>query len=339
MFQLTRYEGNPVLSPNPANDWENLAVCNPGVWYEDATYFLLYRAAGDDALHQVKFGLATSHDGVTFKRHSDDPVFTPEPDGFGPSSGCVEDPRIVKFGDAFFITYAYRPFPPGRYWEFAYDEVLEYPTPAGAPLNLKTNLANSGLLMSSDLMSFRRLGRITKSYLDDRDVILFPEKVNGKYVMLHRPKEWVGQKYGVEEPSVWITFSDDLTQWDEPSQLLLRGERPWEKKVGGSTPPIRTDAGWLMLYHGVDDAMIYRVGAALLDLDDPTRVIARLPYFILEPARPYETEGLYHGCVFPTGGVVVDGILDVYYGGADTYCCMASGELNSLLDELKRFSC
>ena len=108
-----------------------------------------------------------------------------------------------------------------------------------------------------------------------------------KYVLLHRPKQYVGPAYGVAYPAIWIKFSEDLLDWeDKPSRLLLAG-RPgtWEEKVGGSTPPILTDAGWLMLYHGVADGgrSRYSVGAALLDREDPTRVLARLPEPILEP--------------------------------------------------------
>ena len=329
MFTLKRYEGNPILSPHPQNTWENTAVCNPGAWYEDGVFSLLYRAAGDDPEHYIYFDLATSKDGFHFERFSDSPVFSPEIDG--PSSGCVEDPRIVKFGDAFFVTYAYRPFPPGKYWLMPYGEVKTYDTPLHAPVCLKKNLTSSGLLVSGNLKTFRRLGRITKSYLNDRDVILFPEQVNGKYVMLHRPTEWVGEAYGCAEPAMWISFSDDLLEWGD-SKMLISGKYWWDQKLGGATPPVKTPSGWLTLYHGVDSKKIYRVGAMLLDLNDPSRVLARASDFILEPQMDYETKGLYSGCVFPTGNVVVDGVLYVYYGGADKYCCVATCGLNELVE-------
>ena len=142
-------------------------------------------------------------------------------------------------------------------------------------------------------------------------------------------------------PAIWIKFSEDLLDWeDKPSRLLLAG-RPgtWEEKVGGSTPPILTDAGWLMLYHGVADGgrSRYSVGAALLDREDPTRVLARLPEPILEPVLSYETDGCYAGCVFPTGNVVVDGTLYVYYGAADKYVGVATCLLDELLDALLGF--
>lgn len=328
-MRLTKYAQNPILSPNEANPWESLCVCNPGAWYENGKFSLLYRAAGNDEEHYIHFGLAESDDGFRFRRVSDKPVFSPSADG--PDAGCVEDARIVKFDDTFFITYAYRPFPPGQYWKLGPDEVLTYDTPASAPLSIRNNVTNTGLLMSKDLINFKRLGRITKSNLDDRDVILFPERVNGRFAMLHRPKGWTGEAYGCEHPAIWISFSDDLLEWDN-SRLLASGTFGWEKKVGGSTPPLKTDEGWLTLYHGVDDKGIYRVGVMLLDLADPTKVIARASDFILEPEHDYEFEGFYKGCVFPTGNVIVGDTLYVYYGGADKYCCVATCNVGELLE-------
>ena len=187
------------------------------------------------------------------------------------------------------------------------------------------------------------MGRLTSPILDDRDVILFPEQVDGQYVMLHRPKQYVGGDYGVKYPSIWVKFSDDLLDWEtKESHLLMTGkEGTWEEKIGGSTPPILTEDGWLMLYHGVENGGCgyYRVGAALLDANNPLKVISRTPQPILEPEYEYETQGLYNGCVFPTGNVVVDGVLYVYYGAADMYIGLATCPLNELLDYLKSDEC
>jgi predicted GH43/DUF377 family glycosyl hydrolase len=328
-MKLKKYEGNPILLPNPNNSWESLCVCNPGAWYEDGKFYLLYRAAGEDIEHYIHLGLAMSDNGFDFTRVSDQPVLSPTPDNY--DSGAIEDPRIVKFDDTFYITYAYRPFPPGQYWLNAPDVVNKYQIQDDAPLCLKNNIANSALAISKDLMSFKKLGRITKTVLDDRDVILFPEKVNGKYVMLHRPKEWVGEKYGCNNPSMWISFSNDLMEW-ETSTLLAKETFGWEEKIGGSTPPLKTEMGWLVLYHGVDNKGIYRVGAMLLHLQDPTKVIARAKDFIMEPEYDYENIGFYNGCVFPTGNVIVDDTLYVYYGGADKYVAVATCNLQELLE-------
>lgn len=334
-MKLTKHSANPILKPNPENKWEDLVVCNPGAFYKDGTFSLLYRAAGDDQDHMIYLGLAESKDGVNFTRVSDKPVLYPSSDG--PDQGCVEDPRIVVYDDTYYVTYAYRPFPPGRYWEFGPDEVRTFDLPESAPYHLKHNVTNTGLLISDDLKSYKRLGRITEPSLDDRDVILFPEKINGKYYKLHRPKEWIGPEYGCEYPSIWITSSEDLLEWKAESTLLAKGEFDWELKIGGSTPPLKTDDGWLTLYHGVDSEGIYRVGVLLLDLNDPTKIIARPPHHIMEPEHDYEWEGFYKGCVFPTGNVIVDDTLYVYYGGADKYCCLATCSVSELMNFVKKY--
>ncbi len=337
-MKLEKYEGNPVLSPEPGSSWESLVCCNPGVIHDGKKFIMLYRAAGNDREHVIRFGLAESEDGFHFRRVSSAPAFCPSADGF--DSGCVEDPRIVRFGDSFYITYAYRPMAPGQYWTFPHDVVLKPQCDSFAPKAWAENLGNSALAVTRDFKSFRRLGRLTSPVLDDRDVILFPEKIGGKFVMLHRPKEFVGQKYGVEYPSIWLKFSSDLLDWeDKPSHLLMTGRSgTWEEKIGGGAPPLLTDRGWLMIYHGVSSGGTgeYSAGAVLLDRDNPLKIIARTPEPILVPEFRFETDGYYSGIVFPTGNVVVGGRLYVYYGAADKYVGVATCPLDSLLDFLTK---
>jgi predicted GH43/DUF377 family glycosyl hydrolase len=334
-MKLKKYKNNPVLSPNPKNSWENLVVCNPGVWHENGLFYMLYRAAGDDEKHVIRFGLATSTDGYKFNRTSDLPAFGPSEEG--PDSGCVEDARIVKFDDLFYVTYAFRPFPPGQYWKFAHDQVLTQEYGSDAPVFLRENTANTALAITKDFKDWIRLGRITQSNLDDRDVILFPEKINGRYAMLHRPKEWVGPKWGPNYPSIWIRYSDDLLTWQESSQLLFQGnDGGWEEKIGGASPPLKTSEGWLVLYHGVESGGkgYYRVGAVLLDLNDPTKILGRTQNPIMEPEFDYEIDGFYKGCVFPTGNIIIDDTLYVYYGGADKYVGVATCSVKELLKHI-----
>lgn len=340
-MKLEKHKNNPVLSPDEGNDWEALVTCNPGVIYDNGIYYMLYRAAGNDKEHVIRLGLASSTDGVNFKRMSSRPVFGPGIDNF--DSGCVEDPRIVKFGENFFVTYAYRPFPPGQYWKKAHDVVDAPDCDEFMPKAVRDNLGNTGLAVTKDFRSYRRLGRITSPVLDDRDVIIFPEKINGKYVLIHRPKQFIGEGYGTDFPAIWLKYSDDLLDWEaKKSHLLLSGiEGTWEEKIGGSTPPILTDRGWLMLYHGVEHGGLghYRVGAILLDKDNPLKIIGRTVEPILEAEEEYELNGYYDGCVFPTGNVVVDGRLMVYYGCADKYIGLASCNLDELLDHLETEEC
>jgi len=335
-MKLKKYDKNPILKPTEANDWESLVTCNPGVFYDNGIFYMLYRAAGNDPEHVIRFGLATSKDGFSFERASDHPVFAPAADNF--DSGCVEDARIVKFDDDFYITYAYRPFPPGQYWKFAHDVVLTPDCGSNAPAAIKNNLGNSALAVTKDFRHFRRLGRITSPVLDDRDVILFPEKINGQYVLMHRPKQYVGEKYGVKYPSIWLKFSDDILHWeDKESKLMYTGvEGTWEEKTGGSTPPLKTKYGWLIIYHGVENKGrgYYRAGVLLTDLNDPLKIIAKSPNFILEPEFDHEINGLYKGCVFPTGNVIVGDTLYVYYGCADKYIGVATCNVEELIQSL-----
>ena len=330
-MKLKKYEGNPILKANPKNDWESLCVLNPAAWYEDGTFYLLYRAAGNDKTHFIHLGLATSKDGYNFTRCFDHPVFSPDTNGS--DGGCIEDPRIVKFGDTYYVTYAARAYAPGQYW--AKDWKSTYTPPTEAPHFIAKNNTLTHLALTKDFINYKRLGRITDSRLDNRDVILFPEKVNGKYVLLSRPMEWFGEKYGCENPSIWISFSDDMMEWKD-HKLLYSGQEEWEnKKVGGSTPPLKTEKGWLALYHGVNkNDGAYRVGALLLDLIDPTKILAKTKEFIMEPEYEFETSGYYNSCVFPTGNVIVGDTLYVYYGAADKYCCAATCSVSELLDYL-----
>lgn len=333
-MKLTKFKGNPILSPNPANDWENLVTCNPAAWYESGKFSLLYRAAGNDLEHHIYIGLAESDDGFHFRRVQSAPVLAPTPDNF--DAGTVEDPRVVRFSNEYYLTYAFRPYSPGQYWKYEYDQVVAPPHAPEAPKCLSRNVGNTALAVSTDLRTFKKIGRVTEPSLDDRDVILFPEKIGGRFYMLHRPKEYVGAAYGTEYPAIWIKSSDDLMSWNVPSKLLMKGREWWEEKIGGSAPPLRTDAGWLMLYHGVDRNFVYRVGACILDIDDPTKVLYRTRDFILEPETPFEKEGLYKwGVVFPTGNVIVDGTLYVYYGASDQYCCVATAHVDELIRFIK----
>lgn len=334
-MQLTRYEGNPILSPNPANEWENLAVFNPAAWYDEQEnrVLMLYRAAEAHSEYKCYFGLATSKDGYHFERASNDPVIGPSVDGFDAST--IQDPRMIKMGEWYYITYAARHFPFGQFWM---PKEVQYRPPACPPefpKAIRINATSTGLLLTKDFKTFIRAGRITDPTLDDRDVVLFPEKIGGKYFMMHRPLEWVGPEYGTQHACAWISKADDLLGFRQ-SKLLIKAKYCWEAdKLGMNTPPIKTEQGWLTLYHAVGADRRYRLGALLLDLEDPSQVLHRTSEPIMQSEADYEIDGYYRGCVFPCGKVVIGQTLFVYYGAADKHVGLATCSLTELLDHLR----
>jgi len=335
---LARYSDQPVLEPRPGK-WDCVSTFNPGVILHEGRVMMLYRGVGDLKQYISRFGLAVSDDGIHFQRAVDGFVHEPVMDY---EVGGVEDARIIRDGDDFLITYAAVTVVPGPVYEeidfFNRTKEDPYlPRPGIPPMGP----SYTGLLRSKNLVDYTVEGIVTPPGLDDRDGILFPEKVNGRYILLHRPTAWVGSEYGTDQPGIWLAFSDDLKRWDygTGSQYLLmkpRTELSWEEnKIGGGPPPIKTDAGWLLFYHGVDCKYVYRMGAALLDLNDPMKVLARTDRFLLEPELEWEKVGVVPNVVFPTGNVVRDdGELLIYYGAADRVVGLATGKLDALLDYL-----
>lgn len=332
-MKLLKNAKNPIFVKNDNNSWENLCVLNPAVIYDEERkkFVMLYRAAGDDKTHYIYLGMAESDDGINFYRVSDEPIMSP--DFNGADGGCIEDPRLVKMGDYYYLTYAARPYAPGQYWSKEWKPLYE--APPNGPTYLKTNATLTHLAISKNLKDWKKLGRMTDARLDDRDVMIFPETINGKYFRLSRPVAWCGKGYPCKNPSIWIAQSDDLLEWEKPT-LFLEGVEWWEDfKVGASCPPIKTKYGWFHIYHGVSSKdRNYRVGAIICDLENPEKIIARTKDFLMEPETNYEKNGFYEGCVFPTGNVVHEGILYVYYGAADKYICVATVNFDELLESM-----
>jgi predicted GH43/DUF377 family glycosyl hydrolase len=311
--------GGVVLAPRKDSWWESRAVFNPAAYKDgEGTVHLLYRAIGDDnGAYVSRLGHATSKNGVDFERMSDKPVLAPHKD-YPYDQGAIEDPRITEIEGKIYITYV----------------------AVGVPALTPGKLCPSALASTKDFMVFERYGIITPlDDIDDRDTVLFPKRIHGDYVMLHRPQQILNGDYRgwkTGEPSaIWMAFSKDLKKWGM-GRPIMKPEKNWEaKKIGAGPPPIETPDGWLLLYHGVDKDHVYRAGAALLDLKNPTRVIARLSQPILEPKEKYEAAGDVPNVVFPEGAVVLDERLYVYYGGGDKVCAVATVPLANLLDALR----
>lgn len=331
-MKLKKFEGNPILKPRHGSDWESYAVCNPGVIFDKGKFTMLYRASAETEVYWIYLGLAESKDGFNFKRVSDHPIYTPT-QFF--EAGDMEDPRIVKMQDGFYyVTYAARAVP---YTLFAQGNGPKYHS-QNSPRALRENLTRTGLLRTKDFKKYECLGPISRDDVDDRDCVIFPEKIGGKYWMLHRPAEWLGAKYGTDKPGMWITSSDRLTQWKDKSRLLAAPDpaAPWQTlKIGASCPPIKTKHGWLLMYHGVQGAKperYYRQGVLMLDLKDPRKIISRPRDFVLEPTAPFEKAGVEENVVFAVGNVVAGDTYFCYYGGADMVICAATCSFKELTD-------
>jgi predicted GH43/DUF377 family glycosyl hydrolase len=242
------------------------------------------------------FRIARSTDGVNFEI-SDKPFLFPETkyEAFG-----CEDPRITEIEGRFYINYS-----------------------AVSPMGIAT-----GLAVTDDFESVERIGIIFEP--DNRDVCLFPEKINGEYYALHRPM----QKY-IGKPEIWIAKSTNLRHWGDHEHLLGASKDEWDcLKLGGGAQMLKTPKGWLQIYHGVDEKERYCLGALLLDLNNPSKILAKSKTPLLEPEEDYEVNGFFGNVVFSCGAIIEDEILKIYYGAADEVTCLAEITMNDLWKHL-----
>lgn len=308
---MTRYKGNPILSPISQNSFEERAVFNPASIEIDGTIYILYRAMSMDNTSTI--GLATSKDGFTIESRRSEPIYVPRedfeqkkshPTG---NSGC-EDPRITRIDDTIYMLYT------------AYNGVVP---PAVAMTHISVDDFVAG-----NFSAWSKPHLISPSNIDDKDACIVAEKLPEGYMVLHRIG---GQICGdfLQAPK------DDSKLLNRCIEILRARKGMWDGlKVGISGPPIKIDLGWLLIYHGVGEGGIYRVGAAILDKDDPTNIIARLNDPLFEPIEQYEKEGQIPNVVFPCGTVVRDDTIFMYYGGGDSVVGVATCSMKALLDVL-----
>ncbi|PSU14418.1 glycosidase [Photobacterium gaetbulicola] len=241
--------------------------------------------------------LARSHNGVDFDIEEQPFLF---PETKYEAFGC-EDPRITPVEGKYYINYS-----------------------AVSSLGITTALA-----VTDDFVSVERKAIIFCP--DNRDVCFFPEKVDGQYVAIHRP----APKH-LGRPEIWLSTSPDMIHWGRHHHLLGASSDEWDKlKLGGGAPMLKTNKGWLQIYHGVDLSQRYCLGAMLLDIDDPRTVLAKSDVPLLEPAAPYELEGFFGNVVFTCGALISDDTLKVYYGAADEVMALAEISLEKLWQHLK----
>jgi predicted GH43/DUF377 family glycosyl hydrolase len=309
--QVKRYHNNPILSPIAEHDWESSHVLNPAAIEIDGDIYILYRAVGVTNTSVV--GLARSTDGFNIVERLPEPIYWPraefEQKHGNPTdnSGC-EDARVVRIDDRLHITYT------------AYDSVSN-PKVATSSISITDFLAHNW-------NGWNMPELISPEGIDDKDAAIIPEKKNGRYMILHRINGHICADY-VQS----LDFSDHRLS----RCIQIIGPRPgmWDAlKVGIAGPPIQTPKGWLLFYHAVAADHSYCLGAALLDINDHTKVIGRSVLPLMSPVEPWERDGWISNVVFPCGQIVKDGTVYLYYGGADHVVAVATIDLMELTNSL-----
>ncbi|MEZ0537509.1 glycosidase [Caldicellulosiruptoraceae bacterium PP1] len=298
---FVRYSGNPIITvfdiPYSAN-----AVFNAGATRFNNEVLLLLRV--EDRQGKSHLTVARSSDGKTNWKIDKTPFIYPQPSiNVYEEFGC-EDPRVTYISEDgyYYITYtAYSRYGP-----------------------------SVALARTKNFKKAEKLGIIFPP--NNKDAVLFPEKVNGKYVLLHRP-------VAGDIEHIWIAYSDDLIKWGGHEVVLVEKGGPWWDgfKVGAGSVPIKTNEGWLVIYHGVKmmaSGPIYRLGAALLDIENPSKVRKRCPEWLLSPQEVYERIGDVNNVVFTCGTVEDGNTIYLYYGAADSCIALAFAEINKILSIL-----
>lgn len=302
LLKLERIEKNPIISPRPGLDWEADGTFNPAAVAVGNTVHLLYRAVDSNRISRL--GYARSSNGTDLTYRPENPVFEGLSDW--EEFGC-EDPRLTQLDGSCLVTYT----------------------------AFSRHGPRVALASTKNFTHFEKHGLVGPDK-DDKDCVLFPEKVNGKIAMLHRLDSRIQIAYFDNFEAVINSnkfWRDYVTHFDDFE--ILRPKYAWEEwKIGVGPPPIKTDRGWLVIYHGVDTRRVYRVGAVLLDLDEPTKILARTREAILQPEMEFEKRGIVPNVVFPEGAVLRDGDLLVYYGAADRVSCLAKTPIDEFLDVL-----
>lgn len=304
---FVRHKSNPILS---AKDWPYPvnSVFNPGVTIFQNKVLLLARA--EDRRGFSHLTKAVSENGIVNWMVDTQPTFEADPQNYPEEAWGIEDPRItwIQELDKWAITYT------------AFSE-------SGPTVSLA---------LTKDFQTFERVGPLMPA--EDKDAALFPKKIDGKWMLIHRPMA----ASILRGTHIWASTSDDLKTWSGPRILITARTGAWwdAGKVGLSAQPLETPDGWLILYHGVRQTAagaIYRLGLALLDLENPFIILRRSDEWIFGPQETYEMEGDVGGAVFPCGWILdhETGKVKMYYGAADTSIGLATADLSELLEYIK----
>ena len=296
-MKLIRAGNSPLLEP-ASRQWESRAVFNPAVFKWQGKIHLLYRAQGEDEVSRL--GMVRMRTPTEVEERKAEPVFSPDPDSEYESLG-VEDPRVTQVGEEYFMTYvAASKYPP---------LLRKPPHPREEDWRVRVSLAKT-----NDFISWSRYGVII-SHIDSKDAALFPEKIDDSFCLLHRVI-----------PHIRIAISNEGgRRYKERGPVFGPREGMWDgERVGVGSPPLKCPFGWILFYHGVDEKKVYRLGIALLDMEDPSLVIARTMDPVLEPEEAWEKAGRVNNVVFTCGAIEDGGKYWVYYGGADTVIGVAT---------------
>ena len=304
--QLWRYTANPVIDWDPIPDGAR-AFNSAVVPYGDA-YVGVFRIDHHNDVPELHFGW--SENAVDWEFNNEPIYFVDEGGNPMPRSSYYYDPRVVKIDDTYYVTWC--------------NEFIG----AHAP--------TIGVAKTTDFKTFVQL---ENAYLPfNRNGVLFPRKINGEFVMLNRPSDNGHTPFG----DIYMSRSPDMTYWGRHRLVMKQGVGGWfeDCKIGAGAVPIETSEGWLIMYHAVSgtcNGLVYSIGSALLDLDDPSKVLARCNQHLLAPRESYETNGFVPNVCFPCATLcdADTGRLAVYYGAADTYTALAVGNVHDIVEWTK----
>ncbi|WP_052465354.1 glycoside hydrolase family 130 protein [Thermotoga profunda] len=316
---IKRHPANPILTYKDV-PYISALVFNPGVCKLKDRYIMVFRndygSFEEKRIDGTNLGLALSKDGIKWKVKPEPLHFTLNEKDFI----RVYDPRLVTIEEKIYMTFAVDTWHGIR----------------------------AGIAKTEDFEQFEIIDLSTP---DNRNIVLFPEKVNSMYVRLERPFPVYG-RLGLERFDIWISFSPDLRYWGD-SKLLLAVEDVLfaNIKIGPGAPPIKTDSGWLVIFHAVDIdssrgkngweekwTKRYTAGVMLLDLKNPTKVLGLCKEPLIVPEEKYETsDGFRNNVVFPTGAILEGDELKIYYGAADTVICLATTKVEDLVSTCEEF--
>ena len=289
---MVRFEDNPILKPIKDNPWESHYVFNSAMIEVEGKIHYIYRAIGEDKVSRL--GYASSEDGYHIDERLSLPVF--EPSTPMEKYGC-EDPRLTHLDGRLLMTYT------------AYGDIFQI----GITSILAKDLLNKHWNWGERCFPFPNVR--------NKNAVIFPRRINNRYVMLHRL-----------DPDIYIAYSDDLWNWIDSRLVMGPRSGRWDcLKIGAAGPPMEIDQGWLLIYHGVDSNRVYRLGAVILEKDNPERVIYRADEAIIEPCEVYERRGQVPNVIFSCGSVIRDEKILISYGAADSVIGVAPFDLFSII--------